>query len=172
MFVYAREIARSRQQALDHWLGLGHQCIDAGLRLNASLSEQRQHSFALAPLDWHAEAQQQMLLGHLSQHGKQWAKLLEIAGDFQQALIQHFEAQVRAADQLGYALIEHLRQQSPWEARLALDAVESSLNAAESSLAGVSAAALESIAQAEQETQELVAQIAPAPRSRGRKSAS
>ena len=169
MFVYAREIARSRQQALDHWLGLGHQCIDAGLRLNASLGEHRRQSLSLDPQAWHEEGRQEMLLTGLARHGQQWAQLLEIAGDLQQALIRHFEAQVRAADQLGYALVSHLRQQSPWEASLALDAVESGLNAAENSLEGVSAAALESIELAGQETQALVEKIAPTPPRRTRK---
>ena len=91
----------------------------------------------------------------------------EILGETHKAMIRTAEVQVRVFDEMVFASIQHAEKSSPWEAEIALQAMRTTLETAEHTLHGVSAAAIETVELAEQESHQLAGNAKPARKRNG-----
>ncbi len=169
MFVSAFEIAQSRQHTLNNLLGFSHTCLDAGQRWNAAFTGHLRQLLArrgecvaiVSPSDFTEHYRQDS-----AQSSALFEESLAILGDVHQAMISHAETQVRVFDEIAFALIRHAEQSSPWESILALNILKTTLTSAENTLHEMGVATSETLALAEQETQQLIETMQPAPRKR------
>ena len=179
MFLSSHEIALSRDHALNNLLDLSAACIDAGQRFSELISTHSREAV-------HHGGRQFAQLGHgqldtMTQFPTTvWpdsvaraSRLLDgaraIMGEAHKAMIRNAEAQVRMLDEMVFATINRATKTSPWEAEFALHAMKASLQGAEQTLHGISAAAIETVTLAENdihETTEIMAASAPASRRR------
>ena len=159
MYVSQELLHHSREQTLNNLLGLSTAYLTASQRLS--------EVFAAAGRDTlHHGSKQLAQFGHgqidsLAQFpavlwlegSARQSRLLDAAStifaDTHQALIRTAEAQVRLFDLLVYSWIHHAEQSSPWEGEIALAALRTSLESAETTLHGMSAAAIETVQLAE-----------------------
>ena len=70
---------------------------------------------------------------------------LAVCGDAQKALIHSADQQLRIIDSLAISAINRASRSSPWEAEVALQAMKSSLQAAEQAVHEISQAALDTV---------------------------
>lgn len=178
MFLSANEIARTREHALNNFLGLSSAGIEATQRLAELFSATGRDAIAYNQLQQPPEHSQIAALTKF--HAIAWrentARLsrmaegaLVILGEAHKAMIRSAEAQICVFDEIAFASIRRATKSSPWEAELALNAMKSTLQSAEQTLHGVSAAAIETFEIAEQEAHQALEHLAekkPAPRKR------
>lgn len=170
MYLTAQDIANSRNHTLNNLLGLSDACLEAGQRVSQLLSSVSREAL-------HHGSRQWAQLGHgqwetasqfpaaiwlegTSRHSQLLDQWLTIFSEAQKSLIRNAEAQVRVFDEIVFATIRHSEKSSPWEAGIALNALKTTLSAAESTLRGVSAAAIETVEIAEQEAHQIAGSLA------------
>lgn len=161
MFLSAHEIAQSRERTLNNLLELSTVCLQASQQLSAAFSLASRESIrygsqhwpvlgedlADSPAPWPA----MLWLEHTSRAGRAVNHALAIVGEIQKAIIRSAEAQVRILDAMAFATINRANRSSPWETRLALTAMKTSLQSAEDTLGEISEVAIETVKLAENE---------------------
>lgn len=165
MFFTQHEIAQSRDDTLNNLLGISTACLNAGEQLSelfanngrAALHASREQLSQLGDnrLDTLNHFPAALWLEHSSRTSKLLGTAYEIIGEAHKMLIQGTEAQIRVFDEIGLSSLQRLSRNSPWEAGLALNAMQQTLTAAEQALRGISSAAVGSVALAEQEVQQI-----------------
>lgn len=170
MYLTAQEIANSRDHTLNNLLGLTDACLAASQRLTQLLTSASREALQNGSHQWSQLGHGQwetasqfpatLWLQSTSRQSQWLDRWLEIFGDAQKTLIRSAEAQVRVFDEIVFATIRHSEKSSPWEAGIALDALKTTLSAAESTLHGVSAAAIETVDIAAQEAHQIAGNLA------------
>ena len=181
MVLTAQEIANTRNHTLNNLLGLSGACLKASQRLSQLLTASTREALQHGSRQWsqlghgHWETASQfptaLWLEHSSRHSQLFDQWLEILGEAQKQLIRSAENQVRVFDEIVFASIRHAEKSSPWEAEIALGALKTTLSAAESTLRGVSAAAIETVEIAEQEAHQIAGSLAESKPARKRATA-
>jgi hypothetical protein len=179
MYLSAHEIAQSRDRALSNLLGLSEACIEAGQRLSEALASSSREAIHHGSKHWslfghgQVESLTQFPATAWLENSARTSRLLDhtlaILGETHKAMIRNAEAQLRVFDEIAFATINRAVKSSPWEVEIGLQAMKTTLQAAESTLHGISAAAIETVDQAEQEARRMVdgsAEAKPAPRKR------
>lgn len=179
MFLSANEIAQSREHVLNNFLGLSAAYFDASLRLSELISasgrEAIEHSgkhlnvLSHGSLDTAPALHTTAWLDNTARAGRVLEEALEILGETHKAMIRSAETQVCVFDEIAFASIRRATKTSPREAELALNTMKSALQSAEQTLHGMSAAAIETVELAEQESRQVVESMTeqkPAPRKR------
>ncbi len=161
MFLSAQQITQSRDQTLNNLLGLSSACFEASQRLSTLLTgasrDAMHHSsktfaqYGHGQLDSMTHFPANFWLENSAHHSRLLDNAYEILGEAQKAFIQSSEAQVRVFDEIIFSSMRRAAKSSPWEGEITLNLMRSTLEAAEQSLHQVSAAAVESVDQAEQE---------------------
>ncbi len=169
MLLTAQEIASSRNHTLSNLLGFSDACLEASQRLSQLLSASTREALQHGSRQWSQLGHGQwetasqfpvaLWLDQSSRHGQIFDQCLEIFGAAQKQLIGSTENQVRVLDEIVFASIRHAEKSSPWEAEIALGALKTTLSAAESTLRGVSAAAIEAVGIAEQEAHQMLGSL-------------
>ena len=165
MFLSAHEIARSRDHALSNLLGLSDACLAAGQRFSELFSstgrEAIQHGSKHWSLFGHGQIESMtqfpttLWLENSARSSRLLDSALEILSETQKAMIRNAEAQVRVVDEIVMATINRATKASPWEVEIGLRAVKSALETAETTLQGISAAAIETVDLAENEIHQI-----------------
>lgn len=163
MYLTANEIAESRENALKHLLDLSASCIDAGQRLTelfASASREAIHHgskhcalFGQGQLDSLSQFPAALWLENTARASRFANGALAVLGETQKAIIRSSEAQVQVLDRLALSTIQRASRSSPWEGAIMLRTMKTTLESAESGLHEISAAAIESVDFAEEETE-------------------
>lgn len=179
MYLTSHEIAQTRDHALSNLLGLSSACFQAGQRFNELLSNSGREAIQHGSKHWslfgHGQIESMtqfpaaLWLENATNVGRMLDGALEILGETHKAMIRSAETQVRVFDEIAFATINRARKSSPWEGDIALRAMKTTLETAEHTLAGMSAAAIETVNLAEQESHlvvESLAEQAPASRKR------
>lgn len=179
MFLSANEIAQSREHALNNFLGLSSACIEASQRLTDLFSATSREAIECSSKHLPSLHHKQMAsvieirsaawLENAARAGRMLEGALEILGATHKAMIRSAETQVCVFDEIALASIRRATKTSPWEAELALNAMKTTLQSAEQTLHGMSAAAIETLELAEEEVHQAVGSLAeskPAPRKR------
>jgi len=172
MFVTRHQIAQTRDSALLNLLGLSSVCIDASQRMSdlmAEASRKRldhgsQHLDVLmrGEFDSIAAVGKSYLLDQV-QATQFVDQIYEIVSNTHKAMIETAEAQIRIFDEIVFAGIDRAKNFSPWEAEIALGAMRSTLVSAESTLRGMSTAAIQTVELAEQEVRQFSESFAEKP---------
>lgn len=183
MYLSAQDIALSRDRTLNNLLGLSTACFDAGQRLAELVSTGSREAIQQGSRHWsqfghgQLESASQLPTTLWLEQSSRASRLLdaafEILGETHKAMIRSAEAQVRVFDEIVFTTLDRAHKTSPWEAEIAIGALRTTLQAAESTLHDVSAAAIETVEVAEQESHQLsqnLAESKPA-RRRGSRSA-
>lgn len=170
MYLTAQEIANSRNHTLNNLLSFSDACLEAGQRISRLLTEAGREALQQGSRQWSQLGQGQWenvgqfpaapWLAGSSQQGRWLDQWLHIFGEAQKSLIRSAEAQVRVFDEIVFATIRHSEKSSPWEAGIVLGALKTTLSAAESTLRGASATAIEAVEIAEQEAHEIAGSLA------------
>ena len=165
MYLSAQDIAHSRDRTLNNLLGLSAACFDAGQRLAELFSAGSREAIQQGSRQWsqfghgQLESVSQLPTALWLEHSSRASRLLDAAfgilGETHKALIRSAEAQVRVFDEIVFATLDRAHKASPWEAEIAIGALRTTLQAAESTLHDVSAAAIETVEVAEQESRQL-----------------
>ncbi len=173
MYLTTHEIAQTREHALNNLLGLSSACFEAGRRFSelfsASSRDAIQHGSKHCSLLGHGQIESMtqfpatLWVEQTARAARMLDGALEILGETHKAMIRSAEAQVRVFDEIAFATINRASKSSPWEAEVALRAMKTSLETAENSLAGMSAAAIETVNLAEQEGHQVAEALADQP---------
>ncbi|MBP6187953.1 MAG: hypothetical protein KA435_04055 [Azonexus sp.] len=179
MFLSSHEIARSREHALNNFLGLSDACIDAGQRFSELISTNTRNAVHQGGRHFaqvghgQLETMFQLPVTAWLESAARASRLLdgalEIASEAHKAMIRNTESQVCMIDEMAFATINRATKTSPWEAEFFLQAMKASLQNAEQALHDISDAAIETVTPAENEahqTTEVIAPSKPAPRKR------
>jgi hypothetical protein len=179
MYLSANEIAQSREHALNNFLGLSSVCFNASQRLAEllSLSSREAVEFGskhLSTIDHcqmatATELRTAAWLENAARAGRRLEEALEILGETHKAMIRGAEAQVCVLDEMAFASLRRVTRTSPWEAELALNVMTVTLQGAEQTLHGMSAAAIETVDLAQQEARQTVESLAEAEPAPGRR---
>jgi len=165
MFLYANDIAKSREHTLSNLREFSVTCFTASRQLSELISIAGRDAILNSHKQW-------AILGHDQldsaaqfpaplwlENSIRASKLLdtafEIFGETHKALIRTAEVQVRVFDELVFASLQHAEKSSPWEAEIALHAMRTTLESAETTLHGMSAAAIETVDLAERESHQI-----------------
>lgn len=165
MYLSPQQIARTREQALNNLLGLSTTCLSASQRLAdlfsaasrdaLHLGNKQLTQFGHGQLESLTSFPAALWLEGSARHSKLLDAACEILGEAHKSLIQSAEAQVRAFDEIVFASIARAARNSPWEGEIALAAMRTTLESAEQTLHGMSAAAVETVRLAEDEVHQI-----------------
>jgi hypothetical protein len=155
MYLSAHEIAASREHALNNLLGLSTACFAAGQRLSEALAassrEAIHHGSKHCSLYGHGQIESltqfpaTVWLENSARTSRLLDNTLEILGETHRAMLRNAESQVRVFDQIAFATINRAVKSSPWEIAIGLQAMKTTLQAAESTLQEINAAASETV---------------------------
>jgi hypothetical protein len=179
MFLSAHEIARSRDHALSNLLDLSTACLEAGQRFAELVSSTSREAIHHGSKQWslfghgQIESMTQFPATAWLENSARASRLLdntlEILGETHKAMIRSAESQVRVVDEIVFATINRATKSSPWELEIGLRAMKTTLETAETTLQGMSAAAIETVDLAEHEVRQIAKSVAgtkPAARKR------
>lgn len=165
MFLPPELVAQTRESTLNNLLGLSTTCFAASQRLTdlfSAASRDALHigskqvaQFGHGQLDSLTTFPAALWLENSARTTKLLDAAYEILGEAHKSLITSAEAQVRAFDQIVFATINRAAKNSPWEAEVALTAMRTTLESAEQTLHGMSAAAIETVELAENEVHQV-----------------
>ena len=165
MFLSQNEIAQTREHTLNNLLGFSAACFAASQRLTDLFSAAGRDALHLGSKQFaqFGHGQLDSLTNFPSilwlENSVRSTKLLdaahEILGEAHKSLIQSAEAQVRVFDEIVFATINRAAKSSPWEGEIALAALRTTLESAEKTLHGISAAAIETVDLAENEVHQI-----------------
>lgn len=172
MFLSAHEIARSREHALTNLLDLSTACLEAGQRFSELFSSTSREAIHHGSKHWsqfgHGQVESMtqwpatVWLETSARTSRLLDNTLEILGETQKAMIRSAEAQVRVVDEIVFATINRATRTSPWEVEIGLRAMKTTLETAETTLQGMSAAAIETVDLAEHEVHQIAKTVADA----------
>lgn len=171
MFLSAKEIAASREQALNNLLALSSHCLSAGQRAceiatgasrdGIEHASRRWHQLAHGQLDALTQFPASLWLDALPRTGELLDQSLHLLGEAHKALLRSAEAQVRVFDGIVFAYLRRAGRSSPWETVIVLDALRTTLDGAEQTLHEINAAAIEQVDRVEEEMQQAVTPATP-----------
>ncbi|WP_412478922.1 hypothetical protein [Azonexus sp. IMCC34839] len=172
MFLYVNDIAKSREHTLSNLRDFSVACFTAANRLSELLSVAGRDALLHSHKQWAIFGHDQLenatqfpaplWLENSMRASKLLDSAFEILGETHKAMIRTAEVQVRVFDEMVFASIQHAEKSSPWEAEIALKAMRTTLETAEHTLHSVSAAAIETVELAEQESHQLSGAAKPA----------
>lgn len=165
MFLSPELVAQTREQTLNNLLGLSSTCFSASQRLSdlfsaagrdaLHLGSKQFAQFGHGQLDSLTSFPAVLWLENSARTSRLLDSAYEILGETHKSLIQSAEAQVQAFDQIVFATINRAAKNSPWEGEIALAAMRTTLETAERTLHGMSAAAVETVDLAENEVHQI-----------------
>ncbi len=165
MFLTPELAAQTRESTLNNLLGLSSTWFSASQRLTdlySAASRDALHigskqvaQFGHGQLDSLTAFPASLWLESSARTTRLLDTAYEILGEAHKPLIQAAEAQVRTFDQIVFASINRAAKNSPWEGEIALSAMRSTLESAEQTLHGMSAAAIETVELAEKEAHQI-----------------
>ena len=165
MFFSPEQVAQTRERTLNNLLGLSATCFSASQRLSDLFSAASRDALHLGSKQFaqFGHGQLDSLTGFPAilwlENSVRTTRLLdsayEILGETHKSLIQSAEAQVRAFDEIVFATIHRAARNSPWEGEIALAAMRTTLETAEQTLHGMSAAAIETVDLAENQVHQI-----------------
>ena len=174
MYVSQELLHHSREQTLNNLLGLSTACLNASQRLSevfAAASRDTLHhgsrqlaQFSHGQVDSLAQFPTVLWLEGSARHSRLLDAASTILAETHETLIRTAEAQVRLFDQLVYSWIRHAENSSPWEGEIALAALRTSLESAETTLHGMSAAAIGTVQLAENNVHQVTENLTENPR--------
>jgi len=153
MLLSAHEIAQGRERTLHNLFTLSATGVRIAQQWTALLAAAGrdgfrhgippfpQSGFDLAAAQWPMS----WWLDNLARAGQLLDQGLAVCGDAQKALIHSADQQLRIIDSLAISAINRASRSSPWEAEVALQAMKSSLQAAEQAVHEISQAALDTV---------------------------
>ncbi|MFN4340943.1 MAG: hypothetical protein ACK4FE_02780 [Azonexus sp.] len=153
MLLSAHEIAQGRERTLRNLLTLsaaGVRAAQQWTRLLATAGRDSfrhgvppvpQSGFDLAVMQWPVS----WWLDHLARTSQLLDQGWSVCSDTQKAVILSADQQLQIIDSLAISTINRARRSSPWEADIALQAMQSSLQAAEQTVHEISQAALDTL---------------------------
>lgn len=165
MFFTPQQISHSRDSTLSNLLSLSNACIEASHRFAELVSGASRDAI-------HHGSKQFAQLGHgqldsLSQFpAALWlegsarsSRVLDhaygIFGETQKAWLESTEAQIRILDEIVFSSIRRAEKATPWEGEFALGILRTSLQTAEQTLHGVTAAVVDTVETSEQEVHQI-----------------
>lgn len=169
MFLTPEQVAQTRESTLKNLLGLSSTCFATSQRLTdlfSAASRDALHigskqvaQFGHGQLDSLTAFPASLWLENSARTTKLLDAAYEILGEAHKSLIQSTEAQVRAFDQIVFATLNRAAKNSPWEGEIALEAMRTTLESAEQTLHGMSAAAIETVELAADEMHQVAESI-------------
>ncbi len=165
MYLTSELVAQTRESTLNNLIGLSSTCFAASQHLTdlfSAASRDALHigskqvaQFGHGQLDSLTAFPASLWLENSARTTKLLDAAYEIFGEAHKSLILSAEAQVRAFDQIVFATLNRAAKNSPWEGEVALKAMRTTLETAEQTLHGMSAAAIETVELAENEVHQM-----------------